>query len=349
MTLLPLLATVLTAFYPLLASFRESRSTTSNLSGSYSRPIYFSKRQSFLYPVYVGHGSTSILDSGCSLSLFDLGGDYDHIDSFFNLFNQLKSYYRHSPIEYLILSHIHRDHTNFLNRLAASKSTIKYVVSNLSAKERFSTLGLDQLPGKPVFRFLDSGLNHQPFVNAERIAPLCEDSGIYLSFLWGTLSKNNPDASKLYLKHYENNNSVVVGVGGVDIPVLFTGDINSVGQNLLLRKYRNQLRPFRQGIMFAPHHGFSNGVNREFLSFMQPRAVIISRDARRLMKERDLRVYSNSIVNPLYPGFKTMSCQPDETPGLAFIMDLLSRSCTLSVSKSVITLSPSTQFKIRLR
>lgn len=122
----------------------------------------------------------------------------------------------------------------------------------------------------------------------------CTPNKISLEVLWGTLSRNGPEATRLYLRHKENNDSVVAGLSGDVTPVLFLGDMNSSGQRLLFKYARNNIAKYKGGILFAGHHGYPNGINEELLRFIRPKKVVISRPHARPMIQKDLETIDRS-------------------------------------------------------
>ncbi|MCB9233491.1 MAG: MBL fold metallo-hydrolase [Bacteroidia bacterium] len=74
--------------------------------------------------------------------------------------------------------------------------------------------------------------------------------------------------------HTVNGHSLVIKLKYGDLSILFSGDLNEVSQDYLLKKYKNN-SPFESHVMKAPHHG-SSEQSLEFLKKVNPFVTVIS-------------------------------------------------------------------------
>ena len=120
--------------------------------------------------------------------------------------------------------------------------------------------------------------------------------------LWGTLNKNDVEINEKYMKKYENNSSLVVGVKKLKFPILFLGDTNRVAQELLLKLSQENLKSYKGGILISGHHGLLNGLYEPLLELIRPSMIIVSRNKNKLFRHKEIQLltrYTGKIDNGL--------------------------------------------------
>lgn len=143
----------------------------------------------------------------------------------------------------------------------------------------------------------------------------------------------------LYMRHRENNDSVVSGIYGDITPVLFLGDMNIVGQKLLLTSAQSQLAKYKGGVVIAAHHGFSNGIYEKLFRFLKPETVIISRSHIRPMIKEDIEAIDRHISSPSKREARLVECNSKIKKSIIDSSPNSPKPCQTTVSKSIIQLS----------
>ena len=91
------------------------------------------------------------------------------------------------------------------------------------------------------------------------------DESTYIDILW-------PDKDLIH-ENILNNNSLVCKLNYKDISVLFTGDIEKVAEESILKKYdSNQLNAT---ILKVAHHGSKSSSIQEFIDAVCPKIALI--------------------------------------------------------------------------
>ena len=241
-----------------------------------------------LYPIYVGAGSSSVLKNGCSLSIFDAGGKDK------NGFKRLEETYKQNQyndnkkivIDKIIVSHAHKDHIEYLNKMADNHVTIEELIGNNSVKKSRTKWGIDRLKitGREIYHSIDIN-KYQVKTFDLNDKQKCNKREVKLELLWGSVKKEDIKNNKKYLKKKENNDSVVSGIYGDIIPVLFLGDANKPGQNLLMNLSKKNLTKYKGGIIYAAHHGQQNGLYEPLYKLLKPSKIVISRSNQMIPKK----------------------------------------------------------------
>ena len=112
-----------------------------------------------LYPIYVGAGSSSVLKNGCSMTIFDAGGKDK------SGFKRLQEVYKSSrnkdnkkiEIDRIIISHAHKDHIEYLNKIADNHVSINELIGNNSVKKFRIKWGIDRLKitGREIYHSIN--------------------------------------------------------------------------------------------------------------------------------------------------------------------------------------------------
>lgn len=299
-------------------------------------------------PIYVGHGSTTLIKNRCFTAVYDIGGEKQYFDSVINELttNEKNDYPKH--IDIMLISHGHNDHISYLKDLIRKGFLINTLITNNHTLERLSSI-----PGFKDSVHQTIGFSATLDNNTETIiARNISDCSIDLTFeiFWGTTMKSQ-GLGKKYNKKKGNNDSLVVGISGNSLkkPIIFLGDSNSIAQKYLLKYKSSSLADYKNPILFIGHHGYSNGINSNLLRYISPSAAVISRSANKPMLEKDLRII-NSFLKPVKDKFKTQIskalCSP--LPKTARYKQHLRASvvCPMRVSRNIFLLSPDVKLNL---
>lgn len=261
-----------------------------------------SKQQTYLVPMYVGHGSLTVLKHGCSVSLFDAGGSepsgFENLKSF--LLNNNKLSHGEFHVDNLFVSHAHRDHYRYIEQLAQDKEGFKVrrIIGNRSVENISKRLDFSSRlkTNEEIYYGVNiSNYSPQRLVIADKFN--CSKNTLDVELLWGTLDSKQADNDRVYARHRENNNSLVIGITGEGIlPVLMLGDANIPAQKLLLRYAKKYLTKYKNGILIAAHHGIFNGYYKELYRFIRPQYIVVSRDQASTMRATIIDSMSSDMV-----------------------------------------------------
>lgn len=306
------------------------------------------KKKLDLLPIYVGHGSTTLLKDSCFTAIYDIGGEPKYFETVIRELTTAKSKIRSRHIDVLIISHEHKDHISYLKGLIKKKFTINTLISNNSTLAKISLI-----PG-----FNDSVKHTKGFsatldTNTVNIRGKdISDCNIDIDFeiFWGSTIKAQ-GLSEKYNKKKKNNDSLVIGVSGDSLnkSIIFLGDSNSIAQNKIMKHKSLALKKYTNSILFAGHHGYSNGVDYNFLNYITPSAVVISRSANKPMLKKDLDIINfvlktpeNKFKMPLYNAL----CSPLPRQLRYKKHHKVSKICPAKLSHNIFTLSPNIQLNL---
>ena len=94
------------------------------------------------------------------------------------------------------------------------------------------------------------------------------EKNIYFDILW-------PDSNNLILENIVNNNSIVCKMQYKNNSMLFTGDIEEIAENQILKKYKNNVLKLNSTILKVAHHGSITSSTTEFLSSVNSKIALI--------------------------------------------------------------------------
>ena len=171
---------------------------------------------------------------------------YNRGNILFDCYNNVGDYLKRDgirDIDIVFISHGHSDHMNAYLSLQQDFNINK----TLSSYYDKTTL-LNEIKQSYNISLLKSGdtVNYKDF-NCEVLGPI-----------------------RYYEK--ENNNSLVLKVTIDDLTILFTGDIENEAEDDLINKYKDYLK---SDILKVPHHGSLSSCSYEFLSYVNPKELVV--------------------------------------------------------------------------
>ncbi len=254
-----------------------------------SRPEDFSDTK--LHIMDIGKGQALILTHGCSVSLLDAGGEKKFIDHYLEKLKLLINERSVDNLNTVIISHSHGDHLRYVKPISESGFKTKFLIGNGTLLSKRSALK-EFLSDSSDSRWIPISVktdNYQSRQHTISSTDSCGKRDLVIDLLWGSLDKNDNKRSEYYKRHEENNNSVVVGIRTSPVPILILGDANKPAQTLLLNHARNELKRYKGAALVVGHHGYNNGVNEEFLKYIRPDSLYISRTANHPLRKKTFK------------------------------------------------------------
>lgn len=299
-------------------------------------------------PIYVGHGSTTLIKNRCFTAVYDIGGEKQYFDSVINELTAKEQNDHPKYIDIMLISHSHNDHISYLKGLIKKGVLINTLITNDHTLVKLSLIPGFKDSVQQAIGFSATLDKHTETIIARNIS----DCNIDLTFeiFWGTTMRSQ-ELGKKYNKKKGNNDSLVVGVSGDSLkkPIIFLGDSNAIAQKYLLKHKSVALAGYKHSILFVGHHGYSNGIDSNFLRYMSPSTAVISRSSNKPMLKKDLIVI-NSFLKPVEDKFKTQMhevlCSP--LPRNSRYKQHLKAAlvCPIRLNSNIFILSPDVQLNL---
>lgn len=163
---------------------------------------------------------------------------------------------RISSIDYAIISHYDTDHIGGILYLMENYK-IKNIVISKQPEES------DNL--KKFVKILNE--KHQNLLYVKKGDRLQIEQDIYFNILF-------PDTNNFVKENALNNNSIACKLCYKNFSMLFTGDIEKEGENVLLKEYE-KTGELQSTILKAPHHGSKTSSTKDFLNKINPKITLI--------------------------------------------------------------------------
>lgn len=233
----------------------------------------------------VGQGAATLLEFPCGAVLIDAGaqddGHADHLmDYLGNFFNERPDL--DSTLALIIVTHCHLDHNSVLRRVAETFRVQHYIDNGWTKgsgkanqnwlRSHAAELGLTY--ASYTNEVITSDGNHDGLTNAV-IDPLqCTGTDPVLTLLFGPLTEQPAAWSNSAFKN-GNNHSLVVRVDYGEASLLFPGDLELEGLDLVLAEYgAGDL--LDADLLLVSHHGSDNGTSVPWLQEVSPTSAVIS-------------------------------------------------------------------------
>lgn len=158
-------------------------------------------------------------------------------------------------LDYVIVSHFDSDHYQGL----------MYVLENIKVKNVvISSLGQES---NEFSEFME-------FVNKKNINTLNVKKGDVLKIKNASIEILYPD-NELINDNVKNNNALVFKFIWKDFSMLFTGDIEKLAEEKILKLYENNLEKLRCTVLKVAHHGSKTSSTQRFLEAVSPKIALI--------------------------------------------------------------------------
>lgn len=94
------------------------------------------------------------------------------------------------------------------------------------------------------------------------------EKNLYFDVIW-------PDSQNVVKKNSINNNSLVGKLIYNNFSILFTGDIEEIAENSILKKHEKSKAILDSDILKVAHHGSNSSSTKEFLDVVKPKIALI--------------------------------------------------------------------------
>lgn len=158
-------------------------------------------------------------------------------------------------LDYVIVSHFDSDHYQGL----------MYVIENIKVKNVvISSLGQES---NEFSEFME-------LVNKKNINTLNVKKGDVLKIKNASIEILYPD-NELINDNVKNNNALVFKFIWKDFSMLFTGDIEKLAEEKILKLYENNLEKLKCTVLKVAHHGSKTSSTKSFLEAVSPKIALI--------------------------------------------------------------------------
>lgn len=206
----------------------------------------------------VGQGDCSFIITPNKKSiLIDGGGSEDYDIGEKTLLPYLQNR-KINKIDYAIISHFDSDHCNGILYLM-EKNKIKNVIIGKQFEESENYNEFINLVKKNKINVKVVDVNSSNSINIER--------NIYIDVIW-------PDEESIIYENNLNNNSLVLKFNYKNISTLFTGDIEKVAEEEIVKKYKNS-NLLNADILKVAHHGSKTSSTEDFINLVNPKVALI--------------------------------------------------------------------------
>lgn len=94
------------------------------------------------------------------------------------------------------------------------------------------------------------------------------EKNLYIDILW-------PNNEKIISENVLNNNSIVCKLNYRKFSMIFTGDIEEVAEQQLLKEYKNNLSVLKSTVLKVAHHGSKTSSSQDFINAVKPNTALI--------------------------------------------------------------------------
>lgn len=159
-------------------------------------------------------------------------------------------------IDYLIISHTDSDHIGGIFALLKNIKVEKIIIGTQAEEsvQYRELLKISKSKKIPIYYF---SLNNKILI----------ENGILLETLW-------PINTELINENALNNNSLVFKFSYNDFSILFTGDIEKIAEEQIVKKYE-KTNKLKSQILKVAHHGSKTSTTSAFLEKVNPRIALI--------------------------------------------------------------------------
>lgn len=203
----------------------------------------------------VGHGDSILITTSRKKTiLIDTGGRYKIQDQEYNMAEQAIIPFilnkGHKRIDLLILTHLDEDHMGGLEKIVETLHIGSVAIGeNSKNHEKFADI--------------------ENILNRKQIRLIFLSNGDKFSINEAGFNVLNPSRE---LNNNENNNSITIMLRYEGVKILFTGDLGTEGERLLLERGED----IEADILKVGHHGSGTSTSEDFINKVNPKVSIIS-------------------------------------------------------------------------
>lgn len=161
----------------------------------------------------------------------------------------------HTKIDYIFISHFDQDHVG----------GILTVLEELQVGQVFIAKQKEDSENYQKFRKIvqDKKIKVKILKMGDKISI---NKNLYFDIIW--------PGSQLIGENSINNNSLIIKLNYKEYSMLFTGDIEKIAEDEILKKYKNK-STLKSDILKVAHHGSKTSTTEEFLKKVNPKIALI--------------------------------------------------------------------------
>lgn len=126
-----------------------------------------------------------------------------------------------------------------------------------------------------------------PVIIVENGMKLNIEKNVYFDILW-------PNSLKPIKDNILNNNSIVCKLYYNKFSILFTGDIEEIAEQQVLKEYKENIEVLNSNVLKVAHHGSKTSSSQNFLGAVKPQIALIG-----VGKNNNFGHPSENIINRL--------------------------------------------------
>ena len=207
--------------------------------------------------VDVGQGDCCFIETPSNKTILIDGGGNENYDIGKNTLLPYILDRGYTKLDYIIISHFDTDHIGGLLTVIEELEVGKIIISK---------------QGEDSNNFQ----NFKKIVNDKKIKVAIVSKGdklkiendLYFDVLW-------PKEGGLISQNTLNNNSIVFKLRYKNFSMLFTGDIEEIAENQILKEYKNDLQSLNSTVLKVGHHGSKTSSTKEFIDEVKPLIALI--------------------------------------------------------------------------
>jgi competence protein ComEC len=162
-----------------------------------------------------------------------------------------------ASLDYIIISHFDNDHCGGL----------KFILNNLKVKNVIIGVQYEEYENyRDILNIINNKKINLIVVKAGDILNI--DKNTYLEIIF-------PDTKSMIEENSINNNSLVAKLCYKNTSILFTGDIEALAEEAILKLYTNNLSELNSTILKVAHHGSNTSSTENFIKIVNPKISLI--------------------------------------------------------------------------
>lgn len=207
----------------------------------------------------VGQGDSCLIRIKDKSILIDGGGTADKNSNYDVGKNVLLPYLlsrKITRINYIVISHFDTDHVGGLFTILKELKVEKVIIcKQIETSENYE--------------------NFKRLVNENKINVIEVSKGDILNFDKELKMRILWPKEEQIRENILNNNSIVAKLEYKNFSMLFTGDIEKIAENEILKEYHSNLTELKSSILKVAHHGSKTSSTEKFLEAVNPKIAII--------------------------------------------------------------------------
>ena len=210
-----------------------------------------------IYFIDVGQGDCTLIVTNTNKKILIDGGGSETYDVGKNVLVPYLYDRKINSLDYIIISHFDTDHVGGLLSVMKELKVGTVVIS----KQGKSSTNYQKF--QKIIK--DRKINVLVVSKGDRINI---DKNIYFDILW-------PKSENLINDNILNNNSIVCKLQYNNFSMIFTGDIEEIAEEQLVKEYKDNYKKLNSIVLKVGHHGSKTSSTQEFLNMINPKIALI--------------------------------------------------------------------------